>query len=372
MSAYDVWERLTGPDQPVFVIAEMSANHGGDFSRAVRIVELAARTGADAIKLQTYTPDTMTIDCDSPSFKIQSGTQWDGRTLYELYTEAATPWEWHAELKRVAEDLGLIFFSTPFDSTAVDFLEHLDVPAFKIASFEMVDLQLVDRVARTGKPLIISTGMATRQEIQEAVKVAQLAGNSRVALLRCTSAYPSPYSEMDLRTIPDMIASFGVPIGLSDHSLGSTAAIAAVALGARLIEKHVMDSDVSPTADSSFSVDANSFSDLVAAVRNTEECLGNVRYGPTAHEAPFLAFRRSLYAVEDIKAGETFKVGNVRAIRPAYGLPPRDLPSILGRRARKDLTRGTPLTADVVDTSDTIGPTPTNQQNLANPDRHSP
>ncbi len=331
-----------GPGMPVYIVAEMSANHGQDLDQAIKTVAAAAEAGADAIKVQTYTPDTLTIDCDNEHFRIK-GTLWDGRTLYDLYSEACLPWDWHARLKAVADDLGLDFFSTPFDASAVDLLEALGVPAYKIASFEVVDVPLLTRVARTGKPVVLSTGMATLGEIDEAVQVIAEAGGSQLALLKCTSAYPAPMDGMNLRTIPHLAAAYGVPVGLSDHSLGITAPITAVALGAGIVEKHFALSRDLPGPDSAFSLDPSEFRLMVQAVRDAERCLGEVCYGAAPQEAASLGLRRSLFVVEDMHAGDEFTPENVRSIRPSGGLHPRHLGDILGRRARCDIRRGTPV-----------------------------
>jgi N-acetylneuraminate synthase len=332
-----------GEGEPCYTVAELSANHNRDIEEAVRLIRAAAACGADAVKLQTYTPDTMTLDCDAPPFRIGKGTVWEGKGLYQLYQEAYTPWEWHPRLKRVAEEEGLGFFSTPFDATAVDFLEGLGVAAHKIASFELVDLELVARVASTGKPVIMSTGMATEEEVAQAVTTARGAGCAELILLKCTSAYPSPLEEMNLRTIPHMAARFGAPVGLSDHTLGTEAAVVAVALGACLIEKHLTLSRSVPGPDSAFSLEPAEFQSMVEAIRRVEKALGGVRYEPTEHERASRAFRRSLFVVREMRAGEVFTRENLRSIRPGDGLPPKHLGEVLGRRASVDIPRGTPL-----------------------------
>jgi pseudaminic acid synthase len=335
--------RDIGPGRPVYIIAEVSANHGHRFEDAVALVKAAAAAGVDAVKLQTYTADTLTLDSDQEHFRVGTSTLWAGRMLYDLYREAYTPWEWHAELKRVAEACGVALFSTPFDRTAVDFLEELAMPAHKIASFELVDLDLVGYAASTGKPLIMSTGMASLEEIEQAVEAARSHGAREIALLKCTSAYPSQPSEMNLRTIPHLAEHFGCPVGLSDHTLGASVPVAAVSLGACLIEKHICLSRAVPGPDSAFSLEPAEFAALVRDVRQTEAALGGISYGPGERERASLAFRRSLFAVKDIRAGERFTRDNIRSIRPADGLPPRHLPDILGRAAARDLRRGTPL-----------------------------
>lgn len=332
----------------MYVIAELSANHGQDFDQAVRLVRAAHTAGADAVKLQTYTPDTITLKSDRPEFRIGGGTLWDGRTLHDLYGEAFTPWEWQPKLKAVADDLGIALFSTPFDPTAVDFLEGMGVPAHKVASFELVDLPLVERVARTGKPVIMSTGMATLDEIGEAVAAFRSAGGTQLALLKCTSAYPAPPSEMNLRTIPDLAARFGVPVGLSDHTLGIAVPVAAVALGACVVEKHLTLDRSVPGPDATFSLEPAEFRAMVEAVRVAEAALGEVRYEVTEKEARSRVFRRSLFVTRDITAGEPFTPDNVRSVRPGHGLPPKHLSNVLGRVAARDLAAGTPLTWDAI------------------------
>jgi N-acetylneuraminate synthase len=327
----------------VYIVAELSANHGQDFDQAVRIIRAAHAAGADAVKLQTYTPDTITLRSDRPEFRIGGGTLWDGRTLHDLYGEAYTPWDWQPKLKAVAEDLGLHLFSSAFDPTAVEFLEQMGVPAHKVASCELVDLSLIETMARTGKPLILSTGMATPDEIGEALSAARAAGATQLALLKCTSAYPAPPEEMNLRTIPDMQARFGVPVGLSDHTLGITVPVAAVALGACIIEKHLTLDRRAPGPDSAFSLEPHEFQALVEAVRTASAALGAVSYEPTEKEARSRTFRRSLFAVRGIKKGEPFSGDSVRSIRPGHGLPPKHLPEILGCVASADIPAGTPL-----------------------------
>jgi pseudaminic acid synthase len=343
-----IGERSIGPGRSVYVIAELSANHNQDFDQAVRIIEAAKQAGADAIKLQTYTADTMTIASDREEFRIAGGTIWDGRKLHELYVEAYTPWDWQPRLKKVAGDLGMDLFSSAFDSTAVDFLEKMGVPAHKVASFELVDIPLIQRIARTGKPVIMSTGMATVEEIEEALNAAREAGATQIALLKCTSAYPAPPEEMNLRTIPEMARRFGVPVGLSDHTMGISVPVAAVALGACIIEKHLTLSRATPGPDSAFSLEPHEFKAMVDAVRTTEKTLGTVHFGLSEKEQASRAFRRSLFVVEDVKQGETFNTGNVRSIRPGDGLHPRHLAEVLGKRAAQAITRGTPLNWEFV------------------------
>jgi len=335
--------REVGRGRPVYVVAEMSANHNHDFNQAVRIIEAAKEAGADAIKIQTYTPDTLTIDCNNEYFRIGRGTIWEGRNLYDLYNEAYTPWEWQPRLKQAANNLGIDLFSTAFDNAAVDFLEGMDVPAYKIASFEIVDLPLIRRIAQTGKPIILSTGMGTLAEIDEAVRAGRAAGATQLVLLKCTSAYPSPPNEMNLRTIPHLAAAFDAPVGLSDHTLGIAVPVTAVALGACVVEKHFTLSRNIPSPDSGFSLEPEEFKAMVKAIRTAEAALGIVHYGVGEQEEKSRVFRRSLFVVRDVRAGELFTKDNLRSIRPGFGLPPRYLDDVLGRRAAVDIPRGTPL-----------------------------
>jgi len=327
---------------PVYIIAEMSANHNQDFDRAVEVVQAAKEAGADAIKVQTYTADTLTIDCDNEYFRIE-GTLWEGRTLYDLYEEAYMPWEWQPKLQQVANDLGLDFFSTAYDASAVDFLKELDVPIYKIASFELVDLPLLRKIAQTGKSVIMSTGMATLAEIDEAVQTLRDAGCEQLALLKCTSAYPAPPEEMNLRTISHLAKAFGVPTGLSDHTLGIAVPVAAVALGACIVEKHFTLSRDEPGPDSAFSLEPHEFKAMVDAIRVAEKALGEVSYAIMEKQQVSRVFRRSLFVVEDVKMGEMFTKNNVRAIRPGYGLHTRYLDEVLGRCAARDIERGSRL-----------------------------
>jgi len=340
-------QRCLGPGRPVYIIAEMSANHRQSFEQAVRIIEASKQAGADAVKLQTYTPDTMTIDCDNEYFRIE-GTIWEGQKLYDLYREAFTPWDWQPKLKKIAEGLGLDLFSTPFDSTAVDFLESMGVSAHKIASFEIVDLPLLRKIAKTGKPIIMSTGMATLAEIDEAVQTIREAGGTQLALLKCTSAYPASPEEMNLHTIPHLAEAFDVPAGLSDHTLDQAVPVAAVALGASIIEKHIALSRADGGPDSAFSLEPHEFMAMVKAIRIAEEALGKVHYGVNEREAKSRVFRRSLFVVTDIRKGEEFSEENIKSIRPAYGLHTRYLSDVIGRRAATNISKGTPLTWDLV------------------------
>lgn len=335
--------RLIGPGHRTYIVAEMSANHNQNIGEAIRIIEAAKQAGADAIKLQTYTAGTLTIDSDREYFRVGSGTIWSGRTLYDLYREAHTPWEWQPKLAEVATGLGLDLFSTPFDDTAVAFLEAMNVPAYKVASFEIVDLPLIRTIAETGKPLIMSTGMASLREIEEAVETAHSAGNQQIILLKCTSAYPAPAADMNLRTMQHMQEHFGVPVGLSDHTLGPAVPVAAVALGASLIEKHFSLSRSIPGPDSQFSLEPEEFRTMVDLVRTAEEALGEVSYEVSAREAASLSFRRSLFVVKDVRQGEILTSDNVRSIRPSNGLPPKHMPDVLRKKAARDIERGTPL-----------------------------
>ena len=343
-----IGSRRIGPGEPSYLVAEMSANHGQKFDQAVALIRAAKAPGADAIKLQTYTPDTLTIACENQYFRIKGGTQWDGRTLHELYCEAYTPWDWQPKLKTVAEEVGLDCFSTPFDATAVDFLESLGVPAHKVASFELVDLPLLRRMAGTGKPLIMSTGMASLAEIEEAVRTIREAGGQQLALLKCTSAYPAVAEDMNLRTIPDLASRSGLAVGLSDHTLGIAVPVAAVALGACIIEKHLALSRSVAGPDSNFSLEPVEFKAMVEAVRTAERALGRVSYEATVHEQSSRVFRRSLFVVQDIRRGEVFTAKNVRSIRPGYGLHTRFLDEVLGCVAPRDIPRGTPLDWNLV------------------------
>ncbi len=325
------------------VIAEISANHGHDLSVAKRTIEAVKESNADAVKIQTYTPDTMTINCNSKLFTINQGTLWDGRTLYDLYKEAYTPWEWHDELRDLAESLGLIFFSTPFDLSAVDFLEDKHVPWYKIASFEITDIPLIEYTASKGKPMIISTGIADAGDIQLAVDACRRAGNDDITLLQCTSSYPAPVERSNLRMIPNLADTFGVKSGLSDHTIGSAAAVAAVALGATMIEKHfILDRSIGGP-DASFSMEPEEFKTMVEEIRTVEKALGGIDYSLTEAKKNSRKFSRSLFVVQDIPAGGVITEENVRSIRPGDGMHPKYLSEILGKKAAVDLKRGDPL-----------------------------
>ena len=344
----EIGRRRVGAGEPVYCIAEVSANHNQDFETAVRIVRAAKDAGADAVKLQTYTPDTITIPSNRECFQVGGGTLWDGRSLYDLYKEAYTPWEWQPKLKKVADDLGMQCFSSAFDASAVDFLEAMNVPAHKVASFELVDLPLIQKMAATGKPLIVSTGMATVEEIEEAVRTARQAGATQLALLKCTSAYPAPAEEMNLRTIPELARRFGVPVGLSDHTMGIAVPVAAVSLGACIIEKHLTLSRAVGGPDSAFSLEPEEFKAMVEGVRTAEKALGSIHFGVSERESRSRVFRRSLFVVRDLKKGEVFTSENVRSIRPGDGLHTRHLAEVLGKTAALDIVQGTPLSWDLV------------------------
>lgn len=329
-------------NKKVFIIAELSANHNGSLATAIESIRAIKKTGADAVKLQTYTADTITIDCRKDDFKIK-GTIWEDRYLYDLYKEAYTPWEWHEELFRIAKEEGLVCFSSPFDKTAVDFLESLGNPIYKIASFEITDIPLIEYAASKGKPIIISTGIATEEDIQLAVDTCRSVGNNDITLLKCTSSYPAPIEEANLVMIPDLARRFNVKSGLSDHTIGSTAPIVATTLGAKVIEKHFIIDRSIGGPDSSFSMIETEFKEMVSAVRNAEKAMGKIDYSLSEKQINNRAFSRSLYVVEDIKAGEIITKQNVRSIRPGFGLHPKYLKEVIGKVAKEDMERGTPL-----------------------------
>ncbi|MEM7702476.1 MAG: pseudaminic acid synthase [Pseudomonadota bacterium] len=341
--------RGIGPDARPYLIAEMSGNHNHSLDRALAIVTAAAENGADAIKLQTYTADTITLDCDAPGFVIEDEKSlWTGRRLYDLYDEAHTPWEWHAPILEHARSLGLDCFSSPFDASAVDFLEELDVPAYKIASFEIVDLTLIRKVAETGKPMIISTGMASVVEIGEALRVAREAGNNRVCLLKCTSTYPATPENTNIATIPNMRATFGCEVGLSDHTMGTGVAVGAVALGAVIVEKHFTLARADGGVDSAFSMEPDELRALREETERAWQALGRVTYGGTRAEDESRALRRSLYVARDMEAGEAFTPQNLRSIRPGFGLAPQHYDTFVGKRVNRALTMGTPVSWDMI------------------------
>jgi N-acetylneuraminate synthase len=336
--------RTIGLEAPPFIIAEMSGNHNQSLARALEIVEAAARTGAHALKIQTYTPDTMTLDLDEREFHISdSKSLWAGTSLYKLYSQAYTPWEWHEAIFKRAKELGMIAFSTPFDDTAVDFLESMDVPCYKIASFENTDLPLIRRVAATGKPVIISTGMASIAELDESVRAARLAGCKDLILLKCTSTYPATADNTNILTIPHMRELFDCEVGLSDHTMGVGVSVASVALGATVIEKHFTLDRADGGVDSTFSLEPNEMHQLVIETERAWQALGKVSYGATSAEQKSLVFRRSLYVVKDLKAGELLTEENVKAIRPGLGLPPKYLDYILGRKIKASVSKGTAI-----------------------------
>ncbi len=336
-----------GADRSPYIIAELSGNHNGKLENAMAIMEAAKESGADAVKLQTYTPDTMTIDHDGPGFRIE-GTAWNGRTLYDLYREAHTPWEWHEDIFAKGRELGITVFSTPFDETAVDFLESLGTPAYKIASFELVDLPLIELVAATGKPVILSTGMADFTEITEATSAARDAGCRELAVLHCVSGYPTPPDESNLRTILDLRERLDAVIGLSDHTLGVTTSLTAIALGASIIEKHFTIRRADGGPDAGFSLEPDELKSLTEESRTAWKALGSVNYEHKESEKELIAFRRSLYVVADMAAGDTFSKENVRSIRPGHGLATRHLTEISGRKAKTDIKRGSPLTWELI------------------------
>lgn len=347
MKEINVNGRIIGPNHRPFIIAEMSGNHNQSLERALAIVEAAAKAGADALKIQTYTADTMTLNLENPEFKIEdSDSLWKGNTLYQLYQQAYTPWEWHKPIFDRARELGMIPFSTPFDETAVDFLEELDVPMYKIASFENTDIPLIKKVASTGKPMIISTGMATVAELDETVRTAREAGCKDLILLKCTSTYPASPENTNILTIPHMRELFNCQVGLSDHTMGIGVAVASVALGATVIEKHFTLSRADGGVDSAFSMEPDEMKALVIETERAWQALGEVKYGPTEKEKASLKFRRSIYAAKDIKAGDIFTKENIRVIRPGYGLEPKYYEILLGKKAKTDIKAGTPLNYD--------------------------
>lgn len=340
--------RRIAEDQPPYIIAELSANHNGKLETALRIIEEAKKAGADAIKLQTYRPDTITLDCDSDDFKIKGGL-WDGRTLYELYEEAHMPWEWHEPLFARARELGITIFSSPFDTTAVDLLESLGAPAYKIASFEAVDLPLIEYVAKTGKPMIISTGMADAEEIQEAIDAARGAGCKQLAILHCVSGYPAPAEDYNLRTIPDMVERFGLVTGLSDHTIDNTTAIASIVLGASLVEKHFTLDRKGGGPDDSFSLEPTELCALCRDSKIAWKALGRVDYGRKSSEIGNAQFRRSLYFVKDMIAGEIITQDSIRSVRPGYGLMPKKYEELIGRKVRFEVKKNTPVKPDLIE-----------------------
>lgn len=332
-----------GEEQKAFIIAEMSANHLQNYDRAVEIIKKAAWAGADAIKLQTYTPDTITIDCENEYFQIKQGTIWDGTTLHKLYQGAYTPWEWQPKLKKIAKDEGLICFSSPFDYSSVDFLEEMNVPAYKIASFELNDIPFIEYIAAKGKPIIMSTGIARMGDIQDALDACKRMGNENVALLKCTSSYPAPVEEINLKTIPNMKDTFDCLVGLSDHTMGNAVSVGGVAIGAKIIEKHMTLRRADGGADSKFSMEPEEFKEMVDNIRMVEKALGKITYDLTEKQRNSREHSRSLFVVEDVKEGELFTEKNVRSIRPGFGLETKYIKDILGKYAKKDIAKGTPM-----------------------------
>lgn len=338
-----IGSRLIGEGEPTYIVAEMSANHLQDYDRAEAIVRAAAEAGADAVKLQTYTADTITLDCENEYFQIAQGTIWDGRTCYDLFQEAYTPWEWQPKLVKLANDLGIDCFSSPFDFTAVDFMEEMGMPAYKIASPEIWDIPLLRKVARLGKPVIMATGLAYLEDIERAVKTCREEGNEQVILLKCTSTYPTPYEDMNIKVIPHMAGTFDCLTGLSDHSMGSAVAVASVALGAKMVEKHFTLSRADGGPDGAFSMEPAEFKKMVDEIRIVEKALGKVTYRLTERQEKSREEGRSLFVTEDMKKGEAFTEKNLRSIRPAFGMAPMYYEKVLGKRARCDISRGTPM-----------------------------
>jgi pseudaminic acid synthase len=336
-------------ENPALIVAELSANHNQKFELAVETIKAIKESGANAVKIQTYTPDTITINSEKKWFQIKKGTVWDGKTLYELYKEAYTPWEWQPDLQNIANDLGLIFFSSPFDLSSVDFLESMNVPAYKVASFEITDIPLIEYIASKQKPIIISTGIATFLDIEEAVTACRKLGNNQIILLKCTSSYPAPLEDANLRMIPDLKEKFGVEVGLSDHTLGNISAIVAVALGAKIIEKHfILDRNLGGP-DSSFSMEPKEFKLMVDSVRNVEKTLGEISYELSPRIQKSREFARSLFIVKDVKTGETITANNLKSIRPGYGLSPKYLNQVIGKKYKESYSKGTPLNWDMVE-----------------------
>jgi len=349
MRSISIDGREIGENAPVFIVAELSANHLQNMDLALKTMEAIKETGADAVKLQTYTPDTITLNVKNEYFMVKQGTLWDGMYLYDLYKSAYTPWEWHPKLFEFAKELGLVVFSTPFDRTAVDFLEELNTPCYKVASFEITDIPLIEYIASKGKPVIISTGIATLSDIELAVKTCKSVGNNQIILLKCVSEYPTPFEDANLRTIPNMKETFGVHVGLSDHTLGISVPIAAVALGAVVVEKHFILDRKLGGPDAPFSLEPLEFKAMVQAIREVEKALGQVSYELTKKQEEMRKFSRSLFAVEDIKAGEMITEQKVKSIRPGYGLHPLYLKEVIGRRAKVDIHKGTPLRWEMIE-----------------------
>lgn len=344
-----IGNKSVGGDAPAFIVAEVSGNHLQNFERAKAIIKAAADAGADAVKLQTYTADTITLDCDNDYFQITQGTIWDGTTLHKLYQEAFTPWEWQPELMKYANELGLECFSSPFDHTAVDFMEKMNMPAYKIASFEINDIPLIRKIAKLGKPIIFATGIAYLEDIERALKVCKEEGNKQVILLKCTSQYPSPYESMNLKVIPNMAEVFDCTTGLSDHSTGCTVAVASVALGAKMVEKHLTLSRADGGPDAEFSMEPAEFKQMVDEIRIVEKALGKVTYELTEQQVRSREDGRSLFVVKDVKAGEEFSEENVRSIRPNFGLHTMYYDVVIGKKAKADIAMGTPLAWNLIE-----------------------
>lgn len=349
MEKIKIGNRDVGDGERTYIVAEMSANHLQDYERAEAIIQAAADAGADAVKLQTYTPDTITFDCDNKYFQITQGTIWDGTSLHKLYETAYTPWEWQPKLKEFAQSLGMECFSSPFDATAVDFMEKMDMPAYKVASFEINDIPLIRKIARIGKPVIIATGVAYLEDIERALRVCKEEGNNQVILLKCTSTYPAPYEDMNIKVIPNMAEVFGCVTGLSDHSMGSAVAVASVALGAKMVEKHLTLARADGGPDAAFSMEPGEFKRMVDEIRIVEKAAGKVTYELTEKQKRSREDSRSLFVVKDVKEGEIFTQENVRSIRPAFGMHPMYYEEVLGKKAKTDIEKGTPLDWKLID-----------------------
>lgn len=344
-----IGNHIISENSPTFIVAEMSANHLMDFDRAVAIMQAAKDAGADAIKIQTYTPDTITLDCDAPCFQITQGTIWDGTTLHKLYQTAYTPWEWQPKLKQIAEDMGLVFFSSPFDLTSVDFLEEMDVPVYKVASFEINDIPMIKKIAKLGKPIIMATGIAYMSDIELALKTCREAGNENVILLKCCSAYPAPYEDINLKMIPSLKETFDCVTGLSDHTMGTAVATAGVALGAKVVEKHLTLSRADGGADAAFSMEPHEFKEMVDNIRMVEKAVGRVTYDLTEKQKNSRDHSRSLFVAKDMKKGDVFTEENLRSVRPSCGLHTQYYEELLGKKISKDAKLGTPMSWDLVD-----------------------
>ncbi len=344
-----IGKHIISENSPTFIIAEMSANHNMDFDRAVAIMQAAKDAGADAVKIQTYTPDTITLDCDDECFQLTQGTIWDGTTLHKLYQTAYTPWEWQPKLQKIAEEMGLEFFSSPFDFSAIDFLEEMNVPAYKVASFEINDIPFIRKIARLGKPIIFATGIARLSDIELAVETCKQEGNTDIILLKCVSSYPAPFEDMNLRNIPTLANTFGCIAGLSDHSMGHAVADAAVALGAKVVEKHLTLSRADGGADAAFSMEPDEFKQMVDNIRKIEKALGKTTYELTEKQITERQHSRSLFVAQDMKAGDVFTPENLRSVRPSAGLHTKHYEELLGRKIVKDAKLGTPMSWDLVD-----------------------